>query len=90
MMHSFRPDWRNVAAMLLLLAVTTAHAGSWRESSIRVDGVKRWYRVYVPDELPRNAPLLLSLHGGTGNMHTIDKGPRVAGYGWPTGTISCC
>ncbi len=73
------PARRGIAAISLLLAAATAHAGAWRESSIHVDGVKRWYRVYVPDALPRNAPLLLSLHGGTGSMYTIDKGPT---HGW--------
>lgn len=40
---------------------------------------KRWYRVYVPAGLPKGADLVLSLHGGTGDMHTIDKG---ASHGW--------
>lgn len=71
--------WRNLTVALLLLTAVTVHAGTWRESSIRVGGVERWYRVYVPEALPRNAPLLLSLHGGTGSMRTIDKGPT---HGW--------
>ncbi len=79
MANILQSAWRNAAMALLLLTAVTAHAGTWRESSIRVGGVERWYRVYVPESLPRNAPLLLSLHGGTGSMHTIDKGPT---HGW--------
>lgn len=67
------------AVMLVILFAPLAHARGWQESSITVNGVERWYRVYVPDALPRRAPLLLSLHGGTGSMYTIDKGPT---HGW--------
>jgi len=68
-----------ICTVLVVLFTPLAHAQGWKESSIAVNGVERWYRVYVPDALPRHAPLLLSLHGGTGNMHTIDKGPT---HGW--------
>lgn len=54
-------------------------AGQWHEASIDAGGMRRWYRTYVPDGLQKSAPLLLSLHGGTGSMHTIDKGPT---QGW--------
>jgi polyhydroxybutyrate depolymerase len=64
---------------LLMFLSTVGHAQGWQESSIFVDGFERGYRVYVPDALPRHAPLLLSLHGGTGSMYTIDKG---ATHGW--------
>jgi len=68
-----------ICIVLLVLFGPLAHAQGWQESSITVNGVERWYRVYVPDALPQHAPLLLSLHGGGGNMHTIDKGPT---HGW--------
>ncbi|MGH8528964.1 MAG: alpha/beta hydrolase family esterase [Nevskiales bacterium] len=68
-----------VWTVLVVLFTPLAHAQGWQESSITVNGVERWYRVYVPAALPRHAPLLLSLHGGTGSMHTIDKGPT---HGW--------
>lgn len=54
-------------------------AAGWRESSIAVGGVQRDYRVYVPAVVPKHPALLLSLHGGTGNMHTIERGPT---RGW--------
>lgn len=68
-----------VCAALVFLCSPTARAQGWQESSITVNGVERWYRVYVPDGLPRHAPLLLSLHGGGGSMHSID---RSATHGW--------
>jgi polyhydroxybutyrate depolymerase len=64
---------------LAILFTSPATAGGWREASITVDGIERWYRVYLPDALPRKSPLLLSLHGGGGDMHTIDNGPT---HGW--------
>ena len=70
---------RCVWIVMAILFAAFAHASGWKESSITVNKVERWYRVYVPDGLPRTAPLLLSLHGGGGNMHTIDKG---AAHGW--------
>jgi polyhydroxybutyrate depolymerase len=62
-----------------LLTAGPASAGGWRESSLAVDGVERWYRVYLPTALPPDAPVILSLHGGTGSMYTIDRGPT---RGW--------
>lgn len=66
-------------SILLILSSGRAHAQEWREASITVNHVERWYRVYVPAALPQHAPVLLSLHGGTGSMYTIDKG---ATHGW--------
>ncbi len=63
---------------LLVLAGAAAQAQEWRESSITINGVERWYRVYIPAALPPHAPVLLSLHGG-GSMYTVDKG---ATHGW--------
>lgn len=68
-----------VCTALVVLFSPIAQAQGWQESSITVGGVERWYRVYVPDALPRHAPLLLSLHGGGGSMHAIDKG---SAHGW--------
>lgn len=76
--HGLRLACCACAALLLIVFTPLARAG-WQESSIRVGGVERWYRVYVPDALPRHAPLLLSLHGGGGSMRTIDRG---ATQGW--------
>jgi len=40
------------------------------ESSIQVDSVSRWFRLYVPEEYDHqeNRPLLICLHGGGGTM----------------------
>ncbi len=69
----------HVFTVLVVLFTPLAYAQGWKESTITVNGIDRWYRVYVPDALPPNASLLLSLHGGTGNMHTIDEGQT---HGW--------
>jgi polyhydroxybutyrate depolymerase len=44
---------------------------NWRESSLTVDGLNRWYRVYIPKSLPEGAPVVLLLHGGMQSMRTI-------------------
>lgn len=67
------------SALLWLPGGASAQTQGWREASIAVQGVQRWYRVHVPEGLPPHAPLLLSLHGGTGSMYTIDTG---ATQGW--------
>jgi polyhydroxybutyrate depolymerase len=43
----------------------------WTQSSLDVDGLTRWYRVFVPDSLPGNPALVLYLHGGTLSMRSI-------------------
>lgn len=65
--------------VLVILFAAPVQANGWKTSSLTVNGVERWYRIYAPQDLPRNAPLLLSLHGGGGNMYTIDRGPT---HGW--------
>lgn len=45
----------------------------WLEASIEVDGLTRWYRLYVPDTLPDNPSLVLYLHGGTLSMRSIAR-----------------
>ncbi len=63
----------------LVCASVPAAAGQWEEAALDVAGTQRWYRLYQPDRLRAHAPLVLSLHGGTGSMHTIDHGPS---HGW--------
>jgi len=43
----------------------------WRESSLEVDDLTRWYRIYIPDPLPDNPALVLYLHGGTLSMRSL-------------------
>lgn len=60
-----------VCTVLMVFIAPVAQAQGWRESSLAVSGVDRWYRVYVPNALPGNAPMVLLLHGGTESMRTI-------------------
>ena len=71
-----------VLILAVLLAACTARPGSlrreqipagWMESSLEVDGLTRWYRLYVPDTLPDNPALVLYLHGGTLSMRSIAR-----------------
>ncbi len=50
----------------------------WQESSLEVGGNKRWYRIYFPDPISENLPLVLVLHGGTGSMRSIFR-PNAGG-----------
>jgi polyhydroxybutyrate depolymerase len=43
----------------------------WQESSLEVNGLTRWYRIYTPDPLPDNPALVLYLHGGTLSMRSL-------------------
>ena len=43
----------------------------WQESSLEVDDLTRWYRIYIPDPLPENPTLVLYLHGGTLSMRSL-------------------
>ncbi len=47
------------------------HQPGWHELSLMVGNVERWYRVYVPDDLPEHAPAVMLLHGGTQSMRKI-------------------
>ncbi len=49
----------------------------WVESNLEVDGLTRWYRLYLPDPLPESPVLILYLHGGTLSMRSIFS--RLAG-----------
>ena len=42
--------------------------------NITVDGVKRSYWLYVPDNCSKNAPVVFALHGASG--HSTDKSPH--------------
>ena len=43
----------------------------WQELSLIHDGLTRWYRIYSPESLPDQAPLVLYLHGGTLSMRSL-------------------
>jgi len=50
----------------------------WQESSLDVGGSTRWYRIYSPDPLADNLPMVILLHGGTGSMRSIFR-PNAGG-----------
>jgi len=52
-------------------AISDAHSRGWHEHTIRVGGVRRWFRVYVPGRLPERSPAVVLLHGGTQSMRKI-------------------
>lgn len=80
----FQPgDLVRILLVMLLLAFSLldfAHAGrdgrnQWREASIQVDGVTRWYRVFLPASLTERPALVMLLHGGTSSMReVVEKG----------------
>ena len=43
----------------------------WEERSFTHEGLIRWYRIYTPDPLPEDPPLVLFLHGGTLSMRSL-------------------
>lgn len=43
----------------------------WEERSFDHEGLIRWYRIYTPDPLPEDPPLVLFLHGGTLSMRSL-------------------
>jgi polyhydroxybutyrate depolymerase len=58
----------------LSLAVHTSIAGSnfgWHESSIQHDGLTRYFRYYIPENIADRPALVLLLHGGTQSMRKI-------------------
>jgi polyhydroxybutyrate depolymerase len=48
-----------------------ARQAGWHERSIRIGEQERWFRVYVPKTLARQASVVLVLHGGTQSMRKV-------------------
>ncbi len=62
------------AILVVLLVTTAAHA---QNINFPHDGLNRQYRIHFPDDLPEQAPLVLALHGYSGNnLEMMDN------YGW--------
>ncbi|MCH2160428.1 MAG: hypothetical protein MK085_01000 [Phycisphaerales bacterium] len=63
-----------ICALLCLVPVTAASA---QNITFPHDGLNRQYRIFIPDQLPKNAPLVLALHGYGGNNNDM-----MNNYGW--------
>jgi len=48
-----------------------SHGSSWAQETIEVDGLIRNYYLYMPENLPENAPLVFVLHGYGGSASDI-------------------
>lgn len=55
---------------------------NWREDSIVTGETTRWYRIYVPESLPAQAPLVLLLHGRTQSMRRVFAFPTSGTREW--------
>ena len=77
----FRGSGFAAAILLAIITQPMARAGSWSEPlSIDVDGVDRYFRIYTPEALQAPPPLMLWMHGGSGNY--IDLGESGASVEW--------
>jgi poly(3-hydroxybutyrate) depolymerase len=56
----------------------TVGAEGWHELNLQHDGLKRWFRVYHPPDLPPGAAVVVLLHGGGQSMRRIFR-PRSGG-----------
>ena len=63
--------------IIVLACLFPAVAASGQNISFSHDGLSRQYRIYIPDSLPKNAPLVLALHGYGGNNNDM-----MNNYGW--------
>jgi polyhydroxybutyrate depolymerase len=52
-----------LTALALTLAALPCHAGRFVDDSLKVDGHMRHFAMYLPDGLPKDAPLEFILHG---------------------------
>jgi polyhydroxybutyrate depolymerase len=58
-------------------------ATGWQESSLPLNQTTRYFRYYVPRNLPNNAPVVMVFHGGYQSMRKI-FGPNAGGtQAWP-------
>lgn len=63
-----------ITILMSVLVVTTA---SGQNINFPYDGLDRQYRIYIPGNLPDQAPLVLALHGYSGNNNDM-----MLNYGW--------
>ncbi len=80
-----QPMTRFVLMIFLCLLGSPAAAqpvAGWHEHSIKIDGMERLYRIYVPKQYTTPPPAVLLLHGGTQSMHDIFKNTAGATQEW--------
>ncbi|WP_431235229.1 extracellular catalytic domain type 1 short-chain-length polyhydroxyalkanoate depolymerase [Mycolicibacterium psychrotolerans] len=73
---------RRVALLVALFVVAacapaTGFAPGVSAHTIQVGGIDRDYRLYIPEGLPKSAPLVVMLHGWTGSAEQAQRE-----YGW--------
>ena len=61
----------------VLVCLVPAVVASGQNMTFPHDGINRQYRIFIPDSLPKNAPLVLVLHGYGGNNNDM-----MNNYGW--------
>ncbi len=61
-----------IFSLLLLLFSAPLLAGEYVSDSIKIDGYMRHFRMYLPQGIKQNAPLVFALHG-YGNNGTVNK-----------------
>ena len=63
--------------LILIACLLPAAAASAQNITFQHDGIDRQYRIHIPNQLPKNAPLVLVLHGYGGNNNDMQNN-----YGW--------
>jgi polyhydroxybutyrate depolymerase len=58
-------------------------ATGWQEGSLRVNQTTRYFRYYVPRNLPNNAPVVMLFHGGNQSMRKIFGSNAGGTQAWP-------
>lgn len=84
----FRDTVKGAIAIILCGLVVFGYAaevsaGDWHDASLTHDGLKRYYRIYIPNNLQSPAPLVILLHGGTQSMNKIFRRKAGATREWP-------
>jgi polyhydroxybutyrate depolymerase len=79
------------ASLSLLLFCTAGQSGQtqaqersqWSEATLPQGSLTRYFRYYVPKNLPKNAPVVILLHGGTQSMRKVVASNSGGSQAWP-------
>ncbi|MBI2423300.1 MAG: prolyl oligopeptidase family serine peptidase [Candidatus Hydrogenedentes bacterium] len=69
-------------AMLFLFTGCVDSSQNWSEARITIDGLERLFRIYTPAGLADGAPLVILLHGGTGDMYSVVDNRHAGSREW--------